>query len=67
MDRYHVYVLAHDIGSFYRIRAWCDEQFGYGWGESVVCLHDRHNNYHKFFFKRLNHAQWCILKFGQLT
>jgi hypothetical protein len=45
---------------------WCFEQFGRGWGERRSIGFNANsglNKYH-FVFKRLNHAQWFMMKFG---
>lgn len=63
---YHVSWLDQS-SEFDRAQEWCYNQFGSGWGDAMSNLTFRNNTSKMLFiFKKLNHAQWFMLKFKSL-
>jgi hypothetical protein len=57
------------INTLDQAHAWCIEQFGTGWGSvSEGTLPDRYYYTETIFsFHRLNHAQWFMIRWANLT
>ena len=66
-DMYRVRWVPH-IHTLDQAHAWCIEQFGTGWGSVITGLPDRYGYPESTFsFYRLNHAQWFMIRWANLT
>ena len=45
---------------------WIHETIGDGWGDSVKSIDFRNTSAYVFKFKRLYHAQWFMLRWGNV-